>query len=76
MMPATTATRARGARTGNLGLVEYAPADRKPGTGIAPRPPNRGIAAWSFPVRSLTTVLERARKRGVTIQSMPVLIAA
>jgi len=65
---------ARGARTGNLGLVEYAPADRKPGTGIAPRPPNRGIAAWSFPVRSLTTVLARARERGVTIQSTPVVI--
>lgn len=65
---------ARGARTGNLGLVEYAPSDRKPGTGIAPRPPNRGIATWSFPVRSLATVLARADKRGVTIQSTPVVI--
>ena len=51
---------AKGARTGNLGLVEYAPADRKPSTGIAPRPPNRGLAGWSFPVRSLDEVLKRA----------------
>lgn len=65
---------ARGARTGNLGLVEYAPADRKPGTGIAPRPPNRGIAAWSFPVRSLDTVLARAKRHGTTIQSMPIAV--
>jgi len=65
---------ARGARTGNLGLVEYAPADRKPGTGIAPRPPNRGIAAWSFPVRSLATVLARAKQRDAAIQSMPVVV--
>jgi catechol 2,3-dioxygenase-like lactoylglutathione lyase family enzyme len=51
---------AKGARTGNLGLVEYAPADRKPSTGIAPRPPNRGLAGWSFPVRDLDAVLQRA----------------
>lgn len=58
---------ARGARTGNLGLVEYAAADRQPGTGIAPRPPNRGLAGWSFPVRRLDEILARARAQGATI---------
>jgi len=57
---------AKGARTGNLGLVEYAQADRKPSTGVAPRPPNRGLAGWSFPVRSLDEVLARADAQGVT----------
>lgn len=51
---------AKGARTGNLGLVEYQAADRKPSTGVAPRPPNRGLAGWSFPVRRLDEVLARA----------------
>ncbi len=57
---------AKGAVTGNLGLVEYAAADRRPSTGVAPRPPNRGLAAWSFPVRRLDEVLERAELRQVT----------
>jgi catechol 2,3-dioxygenase-like lactoylglutathione lyase family enzyme len=60
---------ARGARTGNIGLVEYAAADRRAGTGVAPRPPNRGLAGWSFPVKRLDDLLRRARARGVTIIS-------
>jgi catechol 2,3-dioxygenase-like lactoylglutathione lyase family enzyme len=57
---------ARGAITGNLGLVEYDVADRKPSTGVAPRPPNRGLAGWSFPVRDLDAVLKRADAQRVT----------
>jgi catechol 2,3-dioxygenase-like lactoylglutathione lyase family enzyme len=57
---------AKGAVTGNLGLVEYDPADRKPSTGVAPRPPNRGLAGWSFPVRDLDAVLKRADAQRVT----------
>jgi catechol 2,3-dioxygenase-like lactoylglutathione lyase family enzyme len=60
---------ARGARTGNLGLVEYAPSDRRRGTGIPPRPPNRGLAGWSIPVRDLAATLRRAPAHGVTVVS-------
>ena len=52
---------ARGARTGNLGLVEYAADDRICGTGVAARPPNRGLAGWSFPVKRVDELLTRAR---------------
>lgn len=62
---------ARGARTGNLGLVEYDPADRKAGSGMAPRPPNRGLAGWSFPVRDLDLVLRRVRANNWTQFSPP-----
>lgn len=62
---------ALGAHTGNLGLVEYEPADRQSSTGVAPRPPNRGLAGWSFPVRSLEEVLTRARAHGATIVAAP-----
>lgn len=64
----------RGARTGNLGLVEYQAADRKRGTGVAPRPPNRGLAGWSFEVTSLDTVLARANARGLRPLTPPVRI--
>lgn len=62
---------AKGARTGNLGLVEYQAPDRKPGTGVAPRPPNRGLAGWTFPVRSLDEVLARARAEGTPLVAGP-----
>ena len=65
---------ARGARTGNLGLVEYEAADRKPGTGVAPRPPNRGLAGWSFAVTDLNLVLARANARGLQPLTPPVRI--
>lgn len=65
---------ARGARTGNLGLVEYQPADRKPSTGVAPRPPNRGLAGWSFPVRRLDEVLRRAAAASATRVAEPTWI--
>jgi catechol 2,3-dioxygenase-like lactoylglutathione lyase family enzyme len=62
---------ARGARTGNLGLVEYQREDRKPGTGVAPRPPNRGLAGWTFPVKRLDETLARARAEGAAIVAGP-----
>jgi catechol 2,3-dioxygenase-like lactoylglutathione lyase family enzyme len=62
---------ALGARTGNLGLVEYAPADRQPTSGVPPRPPNRGLAGWSFPVRSVDVVTKRARLHGAQIHAEP-----
>jgi catechol 2,3-dioxygenase-like lactoylglutathione lyase family enzyme len=62
---------ALGARTGNLGLVEYAPADRQPASGVPPRPPNRGLAGWSFPVRSVDVVMKRARLHGAQVHAEP-----
>ena len=64
---------ARGAHTGNLGLVEYDVADRHSATGVAPRPPNRGLAGWSFQVRSLDEVLARARAQSAVIVSLPLI---
>jgi len=64
---------ALGARTGNLGLVEYAPEDRQATSGVQPRPPNRGLAGWSFPVRSVDLVLQRAVLHNAAIHSAPLL---
>jgi catechol 2,3-dioxygenase-like lactoylglutathione lyase family enzyme len=65
---------AKGATTGNLGLVEYDPADRKPSTGVAPRPPNRGLAGWTFPVRRLDETLRRAAEQGATRLAGPMQV--
>jgi len=62
---------ALGARTGNLGLVEYAKEERKPATGVPPRPPNRGLAGWTFRVRSVPLVLKRAEARGTKVLAGP-----
>ena len=60
---------ARGAHTGNLGLVEYDARDRHAGTGVAARPPNRGLAGWSFPVKRLDEVLAKAQSNGIVLVS-------
>ncbi|MFM7431968.1 MAG: VOC family protein [Gammaproteobacteria bacterium] len=65
---------ARGARTGNLGLVEYAAEDRQAGTGVPPRPPNRGLAGWAFPVRSLSAILHRAKAHGAPVLAGPIIV--
>lgn len=62
---------ALGARTGNLGLVEYAKEDRQPPSGVPPRPPNRGLAGWAFPVRSVSLVLQRAEAQGAKFLAGP-----
>lgn len=64
---------AKGARTGNVGLVEYEPSDRRAGTGVAPRPPHRGLAGWSFPVKRLDTVLANARRFGAPVIARPLV---
>ena len=65
---------ARGASIGNLGLVEYDPRDRHTGTGVAARPPNRGLAGWSIPVRRLDEILRKARAAGVAQISAPIRV--
>lgn len=62
---------AEGASYGHLLFLDYrgnALAD----SGAAPRPPNRGLAMWSFPVRDLAEVERRAKKAGITIVGSPV----
>lgn len=65
---------ALGARTGNIGLVEYAKDDRQPNSAVAPRPPNRGLAGWAFPVRSVALILQRAKALGTTVVCPPIEI--
>lgn len=56
---------AKGSDTGHVALAAYAPEHVAPGTGVAPRPPNRGMAMWSFRVESLIDLEKRAAARGV-----------
>lgn len=61
----------RGARTGNIGLVEYAAQFRSAGTGILPQPPNRGLVGWAFRVRNLEQLAQRARANGAAVRTGP-----
>lgn len=65
---------AKGSDTGHVALASYAPEHIAPGTGHAPRPPNRGMAMWSFPVTSLAEVERRAKTKGVNRQAGPVTV--
>ena len=60
-----------GASTGQLLLMDFRDGTA-PSSGVAPRPPNRGIGVYSFPVRSLDATAVRIRAAGVTIVSGPV----
>lgn len=62
---------AKGSQTGHTPLVEYADEFEVPGTGIAPRPPNRGMAMWSYQVKSLDAILVRAANANVAVHSGP-----
>ena len=61
---------AKGAASGHLLFVDY-----KNRATIAPnaepRVPNLGIGMWSFPTRSLETVLDRAREKNIEIVRRP-----
>ena len=39
---------------------------------IAPRPPNRGMAVWSFPVRDMDEILGRLEAAGIDLFAPPV----
>ncbi len=43
-----------------------------PASGVAPRPPNRGLVAWTFPVRDLGEVERRAKAAGTPIVAGPI----
>ena len=59
-----TLVHARGSTTGHIALVEYAAEDTRPGTGVPPRPPARGMVMWSFPVTDLDAIEARAAAHG------------
>jgi len=56
---------AKGSDTGHVALAAYAPEHLAPGTGAAPRPPNRGMAIWSFRVESVAEIEKRARAKNM-----------
>ena len=57
---------ARGARTGHVLVVHFRTLDPTP-AGVAPRPPHRGLTMWTFGVRDLDAVAERARAAGTRV---------
>lgn len=64
---------APGAATGHLLFLDF----REPAslsTGVAPRPPNRGLVMWSFPVRDVAQMETRLRAAGATIVGGPVTL--
>jgi catechol 2,3-dioxygenase-like lactoylglutathione lyase family enzyme len=75
-LPAGTAFRlallySPGASTGQLLLMDFRDGTAAP-SGVAPRPPSRGIGVYSFPVRSLDATAARVRAaNGVKIVSGP-----
>ncbi|MBM3791026.1 MAG: extradiol dioxygenase [Acidobacteria bacterium] len=62
---------APGAAGGHLLFLDF----REPAslsTGVPPRPPNRGLVMWSFPVRDVAAVEKQARRKGIEVVSGPV----
>jgi catechol 2,3-dioxygenase-like lactoylglutathione lyase family enzyme len=57
----------KGTKNGHVALAQYEPKDTVPGTGVAPRPPHRGMAMWSFQAESLAMVEARAQANGVAV---------
>jgi len=63
---------AHGATFGHLLFLDYQGRLGLPNPGIAPRPPNRGMAMWSFPVRDMDEVLGRLEAAGIDLFAPPV----
>lgn len=62
---------ALGASHGHLLFIDFRDG-ALPASGVAPRPPNRGLVAWTFPVRDLGEVERRAKAAGAPIVGGPV----
>jgi catechol 2,3-dioxygenase-like lactoylglutathione lyase family enzyme len=60
-----------GASTGQLLLMDFRDAAAPP-SGIAPRPPGRGLGICSFAVRSLDATAAKLRSAGVTVVGGPI----
>ncbi len=65
-----TLIHAKGLQTGHTPLVEYTDEHEIPGL-AAPRPPNRGMAMWSYKVKDLDAIIARAEAEGVPIHAGP-----
>lgn len=63
---------AHGATFGHLLFLDYQGRLGLPSPGIDRRPPNRGMAMWSFPVRDMDEVLGRLEAAGVEYFAPPV----
>jgi catechol 2,3-dioxygenase-like lactoylglutathione lyase family enzyme len=63
---------AEGARFGHLLFVDFQGRLGLPNPGVAPRPPNRGLAMWSFPVRDMAEMERRLAENGLEPLSGPV----
>ena len=61
---------AQGSQTGHTPLVEYEDEHEIPGL-AAPRPPNRGMAMWSYRVKDLDAILARAAAENVPVHAGP-----
>ena len=65
-----TLIHSKGSQTGHTPLVEYTDEHEIPGL-AAPRPPNRGMAIWSYEVKDLDAILTRANAEGVPVHAGP-----
>lgn len=63
---------AKGASHGHLLFIDYLNAETL-SSGVAPRLPNRGLAMWTFPVKDLKTLYERAKTANVAIVQPPTI---
>ena len=61
----------KGSAHGHLLFIDFRDG-ALPGTGIAPRPPNRGLAMWTFPVRDLDQTAERIHQAQIPVVHGPV----
>jgi catechol 2,3-dioxygenase-like lactoylglutathione lyase family enzyme len=61
---------APGTSSGQLLLMDFR-GRTAPGSGVVPRPPNRGIGMYTFPVTDLGKTAARARAAGVSVVSGP-----
>jgi catechol 2,3-dioxygenase-like lactoylglutathione lyase family enzyme len=62
---------AEGASFGHLLFLDYQGRLGLPNPGVPPRPPNRGLAMWSFPVRDLDAMAARLAGAGVPVLAGP-----
>jgi catechol 2,3-dioxygenase-like lactoylglutathione lyase family enzyme len=63
---------AHGATFGHLLFLDYQGRLGLPSSGVDWRPPNRGMAMWSFPVRDMDEILGRLEAGGVELFAGPV----
>jgi catechol 2,3-dioxygenase-like lactoylglutathione lyase family enzyme len=63
---------APGATSGQLLIMDFRGLTAK-ASGVAPRPPNRGLGMYTFPVKSLAATAARLRTAGVSIVAGPIV---